>query len=343
MIRDLSCMRLRVWTVELLSLRGGARSPRRFSPRVRCVVYVCDSGHRADMTWRSATLATLASAPATAATRAAAAGDNIRTSRSDGTTTMGAPAPAPAAPRVSSSALMEEHLTCAVCLEVPVGPGRCCSPRIGCQVSKKTSVQHTLADADVASNIFRPKLPAERVEQCSNGHVLCAECLARMRMAGGVNAKCPTCSVHVPRKGSNRSLIAEQAIEVYKLGKVGHARCRYGSPRHSVHLTQDDRFHSALKNVASNIHQALGKAAVEAEERARVVAAHALSAATARADAAQARSDVAEALLATILERPLSPPPPPPPNIVTVTIKDEDESGDEGDERKEDQEGMGSL
>ena len=56
--------------------------------------------------------------------------------RTDGTsyqTTTGAgtsTAPAdPTALKVRSRALMEEHLTCAVCLELPVEPGRCCSPR----------------------------------------------------------------------------------------------------------------------------------------------------------------------------------------------------------------------
>jgi len=109
-------------------------------------------------------------------------------------------------------------------------------------------------------------------------------------MAGGVNARCPTCNVHMPRKGSNRSLIAEQAIEDFKVGK----------------------------------------AAEEADEQARVEAAGALEAATARAHVAQARADAAEALLASILER-----PPSPPNVVTDTIMDVDGGQDEGEPEPE--------
>ena len=72
--------------------------------------------------------------------------------------------------------------------------------------------------------------PAGRVEQCGNGHLICADgsdscCLARLRSSAadrGEGVKCPTCRQELPRV-LGRSLVAEQAIAALP------ARCRHCS------------------------------------------------------------------------------------------------------------------
>ena len=70
--------------------------------------------------------------------------------------------------------------------------------------------------------------PDGRVEQCGNGHLICAEgngssCLARLRAGAaerGEEAKCPTCREELPGVLS-RCLVAEQAIAALP------AKCRH--------------------------------------------------------------------------------------------------------------------